>query len=170
MASSGWKEMGQLRARQGPRVCSWAERMPLQLTSRQPQSWALITASCLFSTEASTPAASLSHKGIRRILRFHRTRLRSTVDWMKLVPKIPLLSSLTSDGLGEWNSIPRCNPRLCPPETLTMAYGSNWQRKSYYLSPPWGRCVVSSLYGWVERRHRYGDAFWSTLNQLKRLE
>jgi phenylacetate-CoA ligase len=51
-----------------------------------------------------------------------------------------------------------------------MAYGSNWQRKSYYLSPPWGRCVVSSLYGWLERRHRYGDAFWSTLNQLKRLE
>ncbi len=51
-----------------------------------------------------------------------------------------------------------------------MAYGSDWQRKFYYLSPPWGRSLVSSLYGLLERRHRYGNAFWSTLNELKRLE
>lgn len=51
-----------------------------------------------------------------------------------------------------------------------MAYGSNWQKSIYYLSPSWGKTVLSSCYGLFERRQRYGRTFWSTFNDLRRLE
>jgi len=51
-----------------------------------------------------------------------------------------------------------------------MSYGRSWQKRAYYWCPSRGRSLIASLYGLRQRRQRYGQEFWSALQELRRLE